>query len=509
MNFNYEHSGTNKFLTYEVAPDQEIDTMCLGTLATQKIPGYAPVSFTQMDDTKYIRYNVTSKISVEELFGSTVSKKQMIALLKGIVEAMLATDEYLFLEQSAIVLDFRYIYIDPVTCETLVICLPLEYGQHEVVNVRGFLRSLLTEPSMEENDDQCLPPLLRFLNKSPNLVLSEFLGLLEQESMSEQPVVVPRDRAAANTADSEAQKQAEKKPAQGGAAGNDPRWDRPNGTGQTKVPGGSSRFVGLDDHFGKGGYGREDNKTPPAQTEGAKKGLFSNLFGGKKEDKSSAPQKVPQKGPQKMPQKREQMPEKPELSGQKPQGGLSTVNGRNIKIPRAPGSGNTPIPEMERRDDVRRSNGVGQPVVGGQSPVRSEPAKTEQKHTQSETAGAGFPGTVVLVSNSADTMLLDTSVKAYPYLVYLKTKEKISLNKEVFLIGKEREQVDYTIVGNNAVSRTHAKIMAKGKGYEIEDIDSTNGTFVNGKPIPSGVATRIEHGYRLTFANEEFEFKTH
>lgn len=497
MNLIYEQSGTNTFLTYEVKEGQVLDTMCLGTLKAQKIPGYAPVSFTQMDDTKYIRYNVTSKISVEELFQGTVSKKKLLAVLKGVVVALLATDEYIFLNPEAIIMDSRYIFIDVATCETVVICLPIEREENSKVNHRVFLRNLLTEPITEENDDQYVATLLRFINKSPKLSLIEFQELLEQMSKPVQPVAIrhtpPADRMPPNKAGSAL------------AGGNDTQKTAVSGnrvpntenSAVTTVGSGKSntispKHVGLEEHFGRDGFGQKDQ----AET---KKGLFANLFGSKKNEREPPADKSP----------KVQVPKSP---SQQPDIGRGANYG--VKIPRPQGSGNSPIPQMERNESRAAIPG-GQSVNHGMGTTNRNAVKENDQRPNQGSVGGEFPGTVVLVGNGEGTTVLvggkadKPQMKTYPYLIHLKTKEKVEVNKQIFRIGKEHSQVDYTIMGNTAVSRSHAKIITNGTVYQVEDTNSLNHTYVNGKVIPSGVPTRIEHGYRLTFANEEYEFKTH
>lgn len=45
------------------------------------------------------------------------------------------------------------------------------------------------------------------------------------------------------------------------------------------------------------------------------------------------------------------------------------------------------------------------------------------------------------------------------------------------------------ILSNNSVSRNHAKIIFKNKSFYIEDLDSTNGVFVNGKKVSKSKIT--------------------
>lgn len=86
------------------------------------------------------------------------------------------------------------------------------------------------------------------------------------------------------------------------------------------------------------------------------------------------------------------------------------------------------------------------------------------------------------------------------------TGEMISINKAVFRLGKERSYVDYFVNNNNAVSRSHADIIQRGKDYFIKDLNSKNFTYVNGQKIPVQVEIQINDGDRIKLANEEFVF---
>jgi hypothetical protein len=48
------------------------------------------------------------------------------------------------------------------------------------------------------------------------------------------------------------------------------------------------------------------------------------------------------------------------------------------------------------------------------------------------------------------------------------------------------------------VSGRHLKLTEKGDRYFVQDMGSTNGTFVNGYPIPQGVEVEVEEGVPIT-----------
>ncbi|AEF16575.1 MULTISPECIES: FHA domain-containing protein [Thermoanaerobacterium] len=60
------------------------------------------------------------------------------------------------------------------------------------------------------------------------------------------------------------------------------------------------------------------------------------------------------------------------------------------------------------------------------------------------------------------------------------------------------------VVDNPYVSSKHAMIRKKGKKYIIQDLNSTNGTFVNGRRVKNIVRLKNEDVIKL--GNEEYRF---
>ena len=118
MNFSFENQGTHTFLVYAVAEDDIIDSMSIGMLTNNKIQGLAHTVFTQRDQFKFIKYDVSAKISVNQFFNGQVNKKRLLGVFNGIVDAMLSAEEYM-IDVNSLFLDLDYIFADVSTCLSL------------------------------------------------------------------------------------------------------------------------------------------------------------------------------------------------------------------------------------------------------------------------------------------------------------------------------------------------------------------------------------------------------
>ena len=76
-------------------------------------------------------------------------------------------------------------------------------------------------------------------------------------------------------------------------------------------------------------------------------------------------------------------------------------------------------------------------------------------------------------------------------------------DKFPFLIGKSKLKCDY-VIDKNVISRVHARIIKKNNNFFIEDMNSTNKTFVNGKKLEPGMAEKISKGDKITLADMDF-----
>jgi len=79
-----------------------------------------------------------------------------------------------------------------------------------------------------------------------------------------------------------------------------------------------------------------------------------------------------------------------------------------------------------------------------------------------------------------------------------------AIEEDALIIG--RETAANVCLADAAVSRRHSKIEKKDEGFVITDLESLNGTFVNGVPVRSRV---LQHGDRVRIGDAQFLFLLH
>lgn len=153
-----------------------------------------------------------------------------------------------------------------------------------------------------------------------------------------------------------------------------------------------------------------------------------------------------------------------------------------------------------------------QPAQSGFAPVTPvTPATTPVQFAGASGVGEtsvlnqGAGETTVLNQGSSETTVLNQSTN-YGSLVRKKNNETIRINSNRFIIGKERAKVNYCVVDNTSVSRTHATIHNRGGAAYLMDMNATNGTFVNGVRLNPGQEAGLKNGDVILLADEEFVY---
>lgn len=478
MRFTYESQGTNTFLVYQLTGEDVLDSMSMGMLTNNKISGLVTTIFIQMNNERYIKYNVSSKVSVKHFFSGAVTKKRLLGVFKGIVNALLSAEEYM-IDENTILLDLDYMFAEVSSCETVLVCLPVQ-GMEEKHDLNAFFKKIMfsTQFDQTENCDY-VARIINYLNGVPSFSLSDFRDLLEQiekgeyqstntaaqqpvlqaegKNMLSQPAVsatVPRQDTVLKKSNSSTVREPEM------SAESRQQAAQPSAGDEKKIT-----MLGLLTH-----YSRENAKLYKEQ-KAAKKS------GGTADSKNKMSEKKRMHVDFKVPGAETQAA----VSGQ------ATVN------------------REEKQTEQQSTMQIEQSSVNG--------SMTQSAINSQVSAKKNFGQTTVLTNKVAgETTVLSAGLnpmrKPEPYLIRAKNNEKIPLSKPVFRVGKERSYVDYFVADNTAVSRSHADFITRDGKYYVVDTNSTNHTYVNGQMILSNMEVELVHGTRVRLANEDFEFRT-
>lgn len=559
MSFTYENQGNNTYLVYKIGASDNVDTMSLGMITNNKIDGIVPTLFTQSDTDRFIKYNISAKVSAKEFLSGVVNKKRLLGVFISVLKAIKSTEEYM-IDARSLLIDLEHIYVDVSKCDAMLVCLPL-VRQNESVNIPMFFKQIMFSTQFDQNENcDYVAQIINYLNSTPVFSVDAFEKLLmdidadnlniaaskavvgqqkpvqpQSQSQSQQPKPMqPAMNQLKNAqvqtdmpSQGKMQSQRETQSANNVVQPNQVNFAVPNMNPQnqnrinnnvqmgTNISGTyvettsekQMSMFGLLTHYSKENkqiYERQKAQRK-AQKEAKKNGA---AMPGQNVKASNASFAIPGQPPQQRPQSAQAqpqnvMPQQPQQQFVQPQRQFTQSNQPQHQFAQP-----QPMPQAQQKPAQQV-----QP-----QPVQNQNANTDMTGNPSVppqilenmTKAGNFGETTVLGvgSEAGETTVLGTSQAQIikPYLLRIKNNERIELNKPVFRIGKERSYVDYFVSDNTAVSRSHANIINKDNEFYIVDTNSTNHTYVNGSMIQSNVETKIEHGTKIRLANEDFEF---
>lgn len=564
MSFTYENQGNNTYLVYKIGASDNVDTMSLGMITNNKIDGIVPTLFTQSDTDRFIKYNISAKVSAKEFLSGVVNKKRLLGVFISVLKAIKSTEEYM-IDARSLLIDLEHIYVDVSKCDAMLVCLPL-VRQNESVNIPMFFKQIMFSTQFDQNENcDYVAQIINYLNSTPVFSVEAFEKLLmdidaenlniaaskavagqqkpvqpQSQSLSQQPKPMqPAMNQLKNPqvqtnmpSQGKMQSQRETQSANNVVQPNQVNFAVPNMNPQnqnrinnnvqmgtnisgTYVETASEKqmsMFGLLTHYSKENkqiYERQKAQRK-AQKEAEKNGA---AMAGQNVKASNASFAIPGQPPQQRPQPAQAQPQ-PGMS-QQPQQQFAQPQ-RQFTQPNQP---------AQPQRQFAQPNQAVQMNAGASRVQQTQPQPMQNQNTntgmtgnpsvppqilENMTKAGNFGETTVLGvgSEAGETTVLGASQAQIikPYLLRIKNNERIELNKPVFRIGKERSYVDYFVSDNTAVSRSHANIINKDNEFYIVDTNSTNHTYVNGSMIQSNVETKIEHGTKIRLANEDFEF---
>lgn len=556
MNFTYETQGAITYLVCELAPTDQVDSLTLGMLTNNHIAGLAPVLYTEMNGQRYLKYNISAKVSVDQFFTGTMNKQRALTAFQNILSAICSADDYM-IDQNCFSVASEHIFLNVSSCEAALLCIPVTSDKDINPEVAALFKKIMFSTQFDNSEDATyITQLITYINSGASFTVYGLKDLVaklqsgvstgvqmppvQQAPAMQRPVNIPPAQqvpAATEPAspfdstisiDEMPAMMAQKQAQQAQAPAQNPQVHIPNTPPvrpvqpqvqpQTMPPAGARPINnGAPVQNNRSPQGAVKPQTPPVMQKPPVQNGPGFAIPGQIPGTPAKPQTPP------APSKKQQA--KAEVSGEKKMslfGLLSHYNKENAEL------------YKKQKEEAKAKKNAGkaaskpaQPPVGAvpgaipgqQNPVQRPPMGTpvQQQYTQPQVQPQvqpvpvqnSFNETTVLSPSmmGGETTVLSTNPCApNPTLTRVKTGEKISINKPVFRIGKEKSYVDYFIADNTAISRSHANIHTENGEYFIEDTNSTNHTYINGKLISSNVKTKLTNGDKVRLANEDFTF---
>ena len=110
----------------------------------------------------------------------SVNRKRLLGVLSGIVNAMISAEDYM-IDTNTILLDMEYIFSDVSTCETIMICLPVEEDGRTNMDIGTFFKNIVFSTRFDQTENcDYVAKLINYLNGTPSFSLYDFKTILDE-----------------------------------------------------------------------------------------------------------------------------------------------------------------------------------------------------------------------------------------------------------------------------------------------------------------------------------------
>ena len=563
----FERQGNATYLVYELGPEDVIDSMSLGMLMNNRIPGFAATVFTQMDNIKQVKCDVTARVPADQYLLGMINKKRLLGVFRGIIQAYLSAEDYM-IDANAIQLELSSIFSDVASGETVMICIPVAVEGAAEPDLRSFLRNILFSAQYDERENRdYVAQIMSYLNGTPAFSIHEFKDLLDYVSLTPavpvtDSVVLDSQRegyAVTNFPETSYRTAPEPvRPLEPPMPAPAPPPEEP--TEEVSEEDKISLFYLLQHYNKENAAIYKQQKERKKSEKESKKAEKKN---GKKEPEPKAAARtfaVPGQGTSPAPIVKTEQPPAPKEVQQAPKqpggypgaakpggypgaakpgpvqpGGYpGAVQSGPVQPGGYPGAVQSgPIqpggyPGAVQSGPVQPGGYPGAvqsgPVQPGGYPGAAKPGPVQPGRYPGAVQPGGYPGpvqsapvstekeeTLYFPKDTGDETLFmgqeGQQSRLIPQLIRKRNGEKILIQKPVFRVGRDSDFNDYAIIENRFVGHGHCHILCRGGEYFVVDDNSKNGTLVNGTPIVPGEEVKIKHGDVICLADEEFEFK--
>lgn len=538
VSFKVRNIGSEKYLSYILNDDCEFDEELLDYLEENKIPELIDIIYEEDDENDYLTYNVTGRTTVDALLSNTVNAEKILGIVRGVASGIVNLRD-LGIPASYVILHKGFTYVNPVTYDVGMLCVPVEADANINAEFRTFVKDILTSVKYDDSEDcNYVARLLNLLNTDKFTVrnfYSQLTELMESAGMQVEEKFLDIDgdiSVSQSTVDTSPDTSMDDLPEYKDVSfGEDDGSEEEDDT----VADVDSLFKDLtfdDSEKQEEGKSVSDGIDMSVFDDS----VFDDLETENVDDDSDYTEaltsdvEVPE--PQE-PKTQSSLTEvaqttdgvmEVELERQKEQIPVLISTDevmdnppvvKNIKINRAKIIQKAVVDAEESIIDNPTEQITAPQYMNGEAvepetnmdPVTSKVETEEKKGTGSTVELTGGMN-VVKDSDSEVVAAVSKGVpKAMPYIVRVNTGERVMINKAVFKIGKAGRGVDYHVGGNGAISKVHIIIYQREDGCYLKDNKTTNGTYLNGQRLDDNGEMKLSNDAMISIGGEDFIFK--
>lgn len=536
VNFKVRNIGSEKYLSYILNDDCEFDEELLDYLEENKIPELIDIIYEEDDENDYLTYNVTGRTTVDALLSNTVNAEKILGIVRGIASGIVNLRD-LGIPASYVILHKGFTYVNPVTYDVGMLCVPIEGEANINAEFRMFVKDILTSVKYDDSEDcNYVARLLNLINADKFTVrnfYSQLTELMESAGMQVEEKFVDIDgdmSVSQSTVDTSADTSMDDLPEY---------KDVSFGEDDTESEGDEeSASADVDDLFKDLTFDISENTDTSEETsvsDGIDMSVFDDSVFDELEAENAAEDdsdytealtsdvEQPQSGMTEVAKTVDGVMEV-ELDRQEEQTPVLISTDeivdnppvvKNIKINRAKIIQKAAVDSEETKIDNPTEQIIAPQYMNGETPepeTNMDPVTPKEEVEEPKGTGSTVEltgGMNVVKDKVSDTATVPSKgvPRAMPYIVRVNTGERVMVNKAVFKIGKAGRGVDYHVGGNGAISKVHIIIYQREDGCYLKDNKATNGTYLNGQRLEDNGEMKLTNDAMISIGGEDFIFK--
>jgi len=453
-NVTYQNDTIHSYMVLRLKPQDKLIDYQIKIIKDNPTQNLLALHRKQFDDAIFIHYDITSKITMEQFLARRkLSRHEFLSMVKSIIKGLQTSKQYLLLGGKYI-LDIKYMYINPSTLEVSLAYMPVDITTNIKEDLRVFFIDLIVYKTIFEHPEEG-----SFVYKLLNLLKSEAFSLEQLDKLVFGIAVEYEQSKEINESNI-----------------------------QSKESASIENNISIIGKTTQGKEKKQQSKVSIYKNKLYILMLVQLLFVAL----STLLLRF--------------------LIKQNPKVDIYSIIGALLLAISADFLVVKRLGLLKKHDDEElfqkeTTRSIHEPLDLNKKHEKKGKQQEESQKRSKEKSDIAVdylkPGALV----DMETSVIGDKGMSYAYLAGCQENlhERICINKSGFIIGRMKNQVDY-VSQNNVVGKVHAEIIIKEGVHYIRDLNSRNGTYVNGERIASNVLHVIKNNDRIAFANSEYKF---